>query len=395
MKDKKDRASFILKYSLIAMAFTHTLAHVLQRIHLALFPIIRTEFNLTLQQLGIIAAIPPLCQAILYIPMGIFTDRFGSRKMIIISLFVTTLGTLIASLTLDPLMLILAISLIYINVTMYHPASYSFTTRLFRIKDRPKALGIHGAGGTFGLAIGPISVSILMGVFAFRWRQIYSFWFLPLLLGLVAIVLIRPETTEYVREEKNSKGETKGNDSLFTRNLTIFLIFVAFRMMAWQMINAFLPIYLVDMKGLNEVLSSLIYGSNTLMGIVAAPIGGFLASKFGVKKWLMTAFSLAYISFGLALISPELLVFVTFYILYGFFNFLGMAANAAIMAKLAPSQRRGLGYSLFFLPGSIMGAVAPIIAAQIGEAFGLITIFKVAFAIYVVCLIILKGGVKF
>jgi MFS family permease len=86
---------------------------------------------------------------------------------------------------------------------------------------------------------------------------------------------------------------------------------------------------------------------------------------------------------------------VTFYILYGFFNFLGMAANATIMAKLAPSQRRGLGYSLFFLPGSIMGAVAPIIAAQIGEAFGLITIFQVAFAIYVVCLIILKGGVKF
>ena len=47
----------ILKYELLVMAVTHVLAHALQQMHFALFPVIRSEFNLSLQQLAIIAAI--------------------------------------------------------------------------------------------------------------------------------------------------------------------------------------------------------------------------------------------------------------------------------------------------------------------------------------------------
>ncbi|UCH02400.1 MAG: MFS transporter [Candidatus Bathyarchaeota archaeon] len=121
------------------MTATHTLTHVFQRIHLALFPLIRIEFNLSIQQLGIIAAIPPLCQAILYIPAGLLSDRIGSKLMILLSLSIATLGTFLASLAINPSMLILAVSLVYVNITIYHPASYSITTRLFTSQIRPKA----------------------------------------------------------------------------------------------------------------------------------------------------------------------------------------------------------------------------------------------------------------
>ncbi|GAJ17576.1 unnamed protein product, partial [marine sediment metagenome] len=78
----------------------------------------------------------------------------------------------------------------------------------------------------------------------------------------------------------------------------------------------------------------------------------------------------------------------------GFFNFLGMAANSSIMAQLTPSRQRGLGYGLFFLPGSIMGAVAPMIAAYIAENFGLINIFYASLAVYFISLSVLQFGVK-
>lgn len=71
-----------------------------------------------------------------------------------------------------------------------------------------------------------------------------------------------------------------------------------------------------------------------------------------------------------------------------------MAANSAIMARLTPSRRRGLGYALFFLPGSIMGAVAPIGAASVAEAFSLTSIFIVALAIFALGLAVLKLGVR-
>ena len=64
-----ERGATIFTYGLVVMTVTHTLTHLFQRMPSALFPTLMkpTEFNLTLQQVGIIAAIPPLCSAILSI----------------------------------------------------------------------------------------------------------------------------------------------------------------------------------------------------------------------------------------------------------------------------------------------------------------------------------------
>ena len=396
--DKARRSASLFNYGLLVMTLTHTLTHVFGRIHTALFPILKRpeEFNLSLQQLGIIAAIPPLCQALLSIPVGLLSDRVGSRKMILVSLAVAAIGSLLASQAQNPAMLIIAVSLVYINTAIYHPASYSFTTRLFRTRDRPTALGVHGAGGTFGMAIGPISVSILMGIFALGWRHVYLFWAVPILFGAIAVLMIKEEPTTDVIDEPSEAEPRPQNQStsLLSLGLVMFLTFLSIRMVAGQMVGTFFTTYLVYEKGFSEELSSLIYGSGSLLGLVSAPVGGLLASRFGEKKWLMTALSLSYVSLALAISLPNIVAFVVLYLSYGFCNTLGMAANSAIMARLTPSRRRGLGYALFFLPGSIMGAVTPIIAAHIAEAFGLGSNFIVALAVYAVGLAVLKVGVK-
>jgi len=396
--ERARRDASLFNYGLLVMTVTHTLTHVFGRIHTAIFPILKSpeEFNLSLQQLGIIAAIPPLCQALIAIPMGLLSDRIGSKKMILVSLAFAAIGSLLASQAINPVMLIIAISLIYINTTIYHPASYSFTTRLFRPRDRPKALGVHGAGGTFGMAIGPISVSILMGVFALGWRHVYLFWMVPILFGAVAVLMIKHEPTADVIDDPSEvePQPQNRNDSLLSLSLVMFLIFLAIRMVAGQMIGTFFTTYLVFEKGFSEEFSSLIYGGGSLLGLVSAPVGGLLASRFGEKRWLMAALSLSYVSLGLAVALPSVVAFVALYLSYGFCNTLGMAPNSAIMARLSPSRRRGLGYSLFFLPGSVMGAVAPIIAAYIAAAYGLGSIFFVALAVYAVGLAVLKFGVK-
>jgi len=64
------------------------------------------------------------------------------------------------------------------------------------------------------------------------------------------------------------------------------------------------------------------------------------------------------------------------------------------MAMLSPSGQRGLGYALFFLPGSIMGAVAPVVAGFVAENYGFTTIFYISLGIYVVALGILKFMVR-
>ncbi len=382
-----------LSYGLIVMAFTHTLTHVFAGIAPTLYPEFIIEFGLTNQDLGLIASIPSLCSALLSIPIGLLADRIGAKKMILISIAVAITGAVLAFSATSPFTLILGLSLLIVNTTIYHPASYSFTTFLFKPKDRPKALGIHGAGGTLGMTLGPVSLTLLIGSLAFNWRQVYLFWVAPLILGSVAVQFIKYIPSEDVSTK--SKEENKGQTTkLLTKGMLMFLAFVAVRSMGMSMNSAFMNVWLADSKGWDLAFRGIITASNTLMGLVAAPVGGILAARYGEKRWTVWTLIAAYICYALAYLLPWNATFIVFYIGYGLFFFMGMASNSAIMAKLSPSGQRGLGFALYFLPGSVMGAIAPMIAAFIADTFGVYNVFMACIGVYFLAVAILQFGVK-
>jgi MFS family permease len=173
------------------------------------------------------------------------------------------------------------------------------------------------------------------------------------------------------------------------------LVFIGVRTFANGMSQSFMALFLVDDRGFSTSQASLWIGLNTLVGVIAAPLGGFMAVRYGEKRWLLVVYTLAYCCYGLAIALPNNLAFVVFYLSYGFLSFLGMAANSAIMARLSPGKQRGLAYALFFLPGSLMGAISPLVAASIADAWSLATIFVVSTITFFLSLFVLQFGVKF
>lgn len=390
----KQNSHGLFSYGLLIMTLTHLLTHVFTRVHTALFPILQVEFDLSLQQLGLIAAIPPLASTLLAIPTGLLSDKLGSRWLILAAMAISAVGALLASQATTAVMLIIAVSLVYVNTTVYHPAAYSFVTRMFRPRDRLRALGIHGAGGTFGVAIGPLSISLIIGILALGWRQVYLFWFFPFVLGILAMLPIRAEPVEDESLPTGAQPAGVQATKLFSVSLVMFLLFIAIRTLANGMSSAFMALYLVDVRGMTTSEASLWIGLSILVGVVAAPLGGFLAVRFGEKRWLLAVLALAYCFFGLAIALQNNVAFVVFYLAYGFLTFLGMAANSAIMARLSPGKQRGLAYALFFLPGSLTGVAAPLVAAAIADTWGLATIFAVATVTFLSSLLVLQFGVK-
>ncbi len=384
----------ILSYGLIVMAVTHALAHAFQNMHTALYPTLVAEFALTNQQVGLISSIPSLISALLSIPMGLLSDKVGAKKMIILSIIVATCGALLAGLAQNPYMLIIAVSLLYLNTTIYHPASYSFTTFLFEPKDRSKALGVQGAGGTLGMALGPISIAILVGVLGFGWRRAYIAWVIPLLLGIISVWYIKFIPTSDDEDKTSKDTGVSGASRLWTKSLVMFLSFGGLKTMAASMTITFLSLWLVNTRGMNLALASLIFGASSLMGIVASPLGGIFAARYGEKRWIIATSIVSYVSFALAFLIPGNIAFTVFYLGYGFFNLFSMAANSAITAKLSPSKQRGLGFALYFLPGSIMGAIAPMIAAYIADISGIYTVFMASIGIFALAWAVFTFGVK-
>lgn len=390
MTEKKK--SNVISYGLLVMAFTHVLTHLPSGVHTAIFGELRDEFNLSLQQLGLIAAIPSLSSALLGIPVGLLSDRFGPKKMLLLSLLFTVAGGVIAGTATAPWMLVVAVSLIYINTSIYHPASYAATTIMFKPEDRAKALGLHGAGGTLGHALGPLSVSLLVGVLAWQWRQVYLFLAAPMIVGIIMVLRLPADKPE---DKKADEPEETGDSERFlTKNLVLFLTYQAFRTIGTSMITTFLVLYLQDIRGMELALASFISSTNTLSGLIAAPIGGYMAARLGDKNWLEISLFVAFSFLAISFQVPSNMLFMGLYILYGFSGVLGMAARSAIMARLTPRKQRGLGYALFFMPGSVIGAITPVVAGYLAELMGFRSIFNIAVVVNFIGLAILRFGVK-
>jgi MFS family permease len=390
LEKKKNR---FLSYGLLVMVVTHILTHVFGGIHTSIFSVLRDEFTLSLRQLGLIAAIPSLCQALLAIPTGLLSDKIGSKKMLLLSFGFATIGAIIAGSASNPVMLVLAISLVYINTTIYHPASYSFTTKLYEPQERSKALGLHGAGGTLGHAMGPLAVSILIGILSWQWRNVYLVLTIPMIIGIILVLFLKDEETLSTIEEPILK-QTEEKAKFLNRNLIMFLIYLALRSIGRSMVNSFLVLWLLDIRKMGIAVASFISSSTMLFGLFAAPIGGYIASKLGDMKWLQTSLMFSFSFLGLAFNLPGNTIFIAFYIAYGFFGTLGMAPKNSIMAKITPRKQRGLGFALAFLPGSIVGAIAPVLAGYIAENIGLGYIFNLALIINFISLVVLKFAVK-
>lgn len=380
------------------MSVAHMFSHVFLRIHTALFPVFREEFNFNLQQMGLIASIPSLCQTLAIIPSGLLADRFGHRNVIALSFLIAGASSIFLSYSYNVILLTTSLSLLILTSSLYHPAAYSLTSELSTKKHRAKALGVHGAGGTLGIALGPITVSLLIG--SYGWRPIYLLWAFPILFFILAIFKLNHSKNNdenqsiSVLEVQTGSPLHESARSVLTVGFLTLLFAMSLRMIGTQIIGTFLPTYLHDVMNLSVAEGSLIYGLMPFIGIFAAPIGGFFADRIGDKRWMMISYFGSALFTAFSSLSPNVLLFSAFYMCYGFFFFSSMGAASSLIARFTPRSSRGMGYALYFLPVYLMGTIAPIVGAYVAENFGLWSIFPIAVAGFLMGLILLKIGVS-
>jgi len=394
--ETKERSSFstIMSGSLILMILTHMLVHAAGNMRTTLFPVLKEEFALTNQQVGLIVAIPSLCQLLLSIPSGMVSDRFGPKKLIAASILIAAVGALLGSVSTVPWMYIIASTLLTFNSTLYHPPAQSYVSDITKPRDRSRALGIWHSGGTTGVSLGPLSISILMGLFAFSWRQIYSFWIIPILLGLVALYFVKPPSELVEKEEREKWEETDTVDSLFNSNMMFLLLSGTVRRFGGGLTTGFLSIWLAETQGWTIGQIGLMLGISSLMGIIASPLGGELASRYGEKRWFSGTLLGSYVFFALAFFIKGYWAFFILFITHRFFGILGMPAGMTLTARFSPRKQRGVGFALSSIPMNVVMPIAALVAAYIADTFGLYYIFMITAVIYFIGLAIFQFGVR-
>jgi MFS family permease len=367
------------------LAFSNALIHSSVNTLFALVPVFRSEFEVNIEVVGLIVMIPLIVKALASLPSGMLADRYEPRKLIAISLLLVGIGGFVVSQSRTVFMLLAGFSIISLGQTIFHPSTYGIILRLFGIGRRNVALGVNGAGATLGMAIGPISVGLIMYFLGQNsWRIGYLIWVVPAF--ACSILTFSLKSKEVVESPLRATGEAaegmRSLWSIFTRSYAIFLILIGLRSFGVQSVSTYMTTYLKDAHGMPVDLASVLFGVMPLMGMVAAPIGGFVADRRGEQYTLSFAYVGQAVMLAAVALSPSLLFLVPSTVLYGFMENSASAPSSALVAKLSPSNRRGTAYAVFSLSSNLAGSLAPIVMAYVVYQLGIWYVFPVTIVMF-------------
>ncbi len=361
--------------------------HVYTNLPLALLPILISEYELSIFIASFAVAIPRVFSLLFSVPSGLVADRLSHTKLISVSLALEALAASLVVVAPTLELIILGFSLAALASTLYHPPALSTTSNISTADYLSRGLGFHGASGTFGIALGPITLGLVLN--RFEWRYSYLIWIAPILATAVTAFFARMYEPQQERQhEARVKSLITPLRDVVSVVFLSFLMLMLFLGAAGGTISTYLTTFLTKSKGLDAGLASIIFGLNPLIGLTSVILGGYLGDKLGLKKSLTVIISTASAALFCMYISMSTFQTALFYVVYGFFNIMAMPITTSLVARIIPEKSRGTAFSIQFIPESVIGIVMPIVLGIAINLLDIWIIFPTAIAFYIIALVI-------
>ncbi len=369
------------KYKVLLMVWLLQFVNYLDRINLSIAaPTMMKELSLKPNLFGFVLAAFTFGYAIAQIPGGYLADRFGAKRVLIVSPILWSAFTGLTGLAASLVALIIVRVLFGMAEGLSNGPSFKFIGDYFPAEQRSAANGAYLSA----LALGPAFVAPIAVWFLGRvgWQGMF-FWFtIPGLLMALFIWRVIPKTSpnqsrahatveaDFARAANTAQAESATNlGGVIKRPVSwlIFFAYMAFNVAFWGFLG-WMPSYLsmarhIELKNLGYA-SSIPYIAGTC-GLI---IFGLLGSKvFYRYRCLMVA--TLYLLAGVSL-------YVTYNVSTPEQSIIGLSAAAmflyggfgpvwSLVLDLTPQSARGAFSGFVNCGGQIGGFFAPIVVGYI------------------------------
>jgi len=264
----------------------------------SLMPYIQADIALTAGQASMITAIPVILGSVLRVPIGFYTDRFGARKIFVISLLILLFPVFYISTANSFVDLVIGGLILGVGGAIFSVGVTSLP-KYYPKEKHGIVNGIYGVGN-IGTAITTFGAPILAE--SIGWQSTVRLYLILLIAFAVLGILIGDRKEKTVK--KSMVTEIKGvykNATLGFLSLFYFITFGAF--VAFTM---FLPSFLVDHFHLTAVDAGIRTGIFIVIATLLRPVGGWLADIFNAFVILMFVFIGVALSGILLAFSPSI-----------------------------------------------------------------------------------------
>jgi MFS family permease len=373
-------------------------AHFLTHFFVLVFPalVMPISRSLSLEPARVIPLSFPmyLCYGILAIPWGYLSDRFGPRWVMGAGMLIAGAGFTAAGLTRSPEQLTVALAVIGVGCSAYHPSGLALLSK--GMQGRGRALGINGLWGNFGIAAAPLAAGSL--TYALGWNNaLLAFGFAGVAVGVLCFAV------PFSVGAKDLQRGTVVEGGKAVRYFLILCAAMVFSGLMYRGYTIILPTFfeakLSDFARFASDTASLSSDADTfaatiiasgvyLVGMVGQLLGGRVADRFELR-WAYLAFFTGALPFLLlmsVLEGPLLVLMAGGFVLFS----LGMQPiENSLVAVLSPPQWRSVSYGIKFTLVFGAGSLAVYLVGFVNGRFGLdaVLFLLLAFLIGVIAMI--------
>jgi MFS family permease len=348
-----------------------------------LFPFIAADLGLAEGDIGRLTGVLGVVWGVFAIFSGRLSDKIGHRRILIPAIFLFSLMSGLSGMVQGLVALIWIRALMGAMEGSYCPTSFAAVAAASKPRRRGFNQGLQQSGfALFGLALGPIIATQLLAVVP-SWRWVFWIVAIPgFIVGtLMFFVLREPKDTQGGHLIGATASSASWMEALKTHNIIVCMLALLCAMACVFVLGAMVPVYLTNALGLTP----------TQMGFVTSAIGfgGFfgqfgwpgLSDKFGRKPLAILGFVGATITvWWFANTGADVLpLFVSLFVV-SFFCLGNIALiTGPIATESAPAGLVAASIGLVVGAGEIFGGgIAPYIAGNIADTFGLPSVLYVA-----------------
>ncbi|HEV8230570.1 MAG TPA: MFS transporter [Candidatus Limnocylindria bacterium] len=365
----KERRGQALLGTITAAHFSH---HVTNSLLNPLLPSIRDAFALSYAESGFAVSAFSIAAGLANAPWGILADRVGSRVVIVGGLFLMGAASVALATAGAYWQLLALLVLLGIVSGSYHGPAAALIARTYSPRVRGTAMGLHITGGHLSFFAAPALAGVLV-MSTGTWRTPYI-WFAaaPIVFGAL-LWLVAPHMRE--RAAPGDRFAAFREIGRVFRDVgPVVSLSIGFQFGIAALL-AFLALYFVDVRGLSPALAAVFFGVPQLVGVVGAPLGGWLSDRLGRRRVMLGGLALMGPAvFALTVVPNEALLLTL--VVFGLLWSMRSTVTETLVMDSAPAGRRATVLGAYYLVNAHVGGIGAPLFGFLAEGVGLATAFS-------------------
>jgi len=324
---------------------------------------------------GVVVAFFTVAALIFRPYFGVLLDKKGRKLTIIVGGLIFSAATLAHGIAFSILALFVLRFLQGMGFSAHSTASGTVISDIIPTARLTEGMGFFGISHTLGMALGPFLGLELVELAGFNLVFIFA-----AVLGAISIVITSSlklksdlDRVKFHKSKAQAMEKRTGSplDSLFEKTAiapSVVLLFVAFSLAT----VTFLPVLAVS-RGIGDV--GIFFTIFALVQLITRPLTGKVADKYGFSYVMLPGLVFIAVSMILLAFAADITEFVIAGVFYGIGFGSAQPTLNAIMIRLCPPARRGVGTATFFSSMDIGIGVGAVVWGIISQAAGFTFVF--------------------